>query len=321
VQVAELGASLNIPAEHALHVRSVVAEPGNATCSPATQSLQLAHDGAFVVVLNVPGAQAAQVRSALAEPSIATYWPAAQSLHGAHAAALALLKELLGHAAHTTVLGPSLKVPAAHPPQLRSAVAEPGATTNSPGTQSLQFTHEEALVVVLKVPLEHAAQVRSAVAEPGVAIDWPGWQSLQALHAMAPPPLKLPPGQAAQVTALGVSLKVPARHGAQARSTIADPAVATYWPAAHSVHGVHEVAAVVALKAPLAHGVHVTALTVSLKVPGAHAAQVRSAAAEPAVATYSPAAHSLHGLQRMALALLKLPAAHGVQDVALALSL
>jgi len=81
-------------------------------------------------------------------------------------------------------LAASLKLPAAHVPQVRSAIAEPAVAIYSPAKQSLQVVHAMApaallkvpaahaaqlvaLLLLLKVPGEHAPQVRSAVAEPG----------------------------------------------------------------------------------------------------------------------------------------------------------
>jgi len=92
VHEAAFTVSEKLPAAHALHVWSAIAEPEVTRYSPATQSFQEAHAMALLVSLKLPAAHALHVRSAVAEPAVATYSPAKQSFQALHAvAARALL--------------------------------------------------------------------------------------------------------------------------------------------------------------------------------------------------------------------------------------
>jgi hypothetical protein len=71
-QVDWFSPDVNVPAAHASHVRSAVAEGGFATKVPAGQELQVAQLGASVVVLKVPLTQPEHA------PSVARKVPAEQ---------------------------------------------------------------------------------------------------------------------------------------------------------------------------------------------------------------------------------------------------
>ena len=71
-----------------------------------------------------------------------------------------------------------------------------------------------------------------------------------------------------QDVAFTVALNVPLAQAPQTRSTVAEPAVVTDWPAAQTVQALHDAAFAAVLNVPLAHAPH-----------------TRSAVAEPAVIT------------------------------------
>ncbi len=76
-----------------------------------------------------------------------------------------------------------------------------------------------------------------------------------------------------------LALKVPAAHGAHARSAAAVPAALTYWPAVH-----------------VAQAVQPAAFVPALKVPAPQFAHTRSLEALPSALTNWPAAQSFHAL-------------------------
>lgn len=89
----------------------------------------------------------------------------------------------------------------------------------------------------------------------------------------------MPAPQAVHEEAFVVVLYEPAAHEEQVRFAVVDPAVATYWPAAQSLHVAHEVA-----------------LFVVLYVPAVHDEHTRFVVVVPAVETYSPATHVVIGV-------------------------
>ena len=81
-----------------------------------------------------------------------------------------------------------------------------------------------------------------------------------------------------QDVAFVVVLNVPLTHAAHTRSLLAEPAVVTDCPAAHTVHAAHDAAFVIVLKVPLAHAEH-----------------TRSLVGVPALITNWPIAQTVHG--------------------------
>jgi hypothetical protein len=92
------------PAAHALHVRSAVDEPAEATKLPAAQLVHAAHVAAFVVVEYVPAAHAVHVRSDVELGAVATRSPGSQSVHGVHDVAFVVVVYPLAHDAHVRSL-------------------------------------------------------------------------------------------------------------------------------------------------------------------------------------------------------------------------
>ena len=77
---------------------------------------------------------------------------------------------------HDSALSKAEKVNAGHTEHVRSAVAEPGSSTDEPGLQTVNTVHEKLLTMVLNVPGGQLAQLRASVAVRFCATYWPGEQ-------------------------------------------------------------------------------------------------------------------------------------------------
>ncbi len=230
-----------------------------------------------------------------------------------------------GHASsgrHKVALIVVVNVPGAHAAQARSAIAEPDALTNEPGSQVVHVAHEAAFSWMLKVPLVHCTQTRSVVAVPGRKTCCPGTHDVCVVHAVAGSwSSSHVPGAHGSSIAVPPAQKNPSEHGAQTAFVVSFAAISCFvpggqaplgkhaawfttveWvPASHAVHTRSEEFVPGALtKVPGAqsvHGVQELALRTVLAEPLAHETHVRSVAALPSAKTRCPGRHCVHGTQ------------------------
>ena len=216
------------------------------------------------------------------------------------------------------------KVPLAHAPQVRSAVALPLPVTWLPAAHGVQFVQLMAFVVVEKLPLGQASHVRSVVAVEAVLIRCPAVQevspvqtrSVVALGAVVSYCADVHAVQALQVVAFLVVLKLFAPHTAHCRSVVLVGAAVCLLPGKQS-----EIATQVRSDVAVAdldsycvapHSVSAVHVPLSAYLPAPQAEQTRSEVASGAMLSVSPAMQLVHALHMAVLGWeLKVPAAQG----------
>ena len=158
-----------VPATHASHSRSAVAEPSVSWPLPAGHVLQAAHAPLPIVFLKWPSGHGEQVRSDVVVAATSRYSPLAHALPTWR---------------HTVPSSALLKVvPVTHASHSRSAVAEPSVFWPWPAGHVAQAVHASLPAVVLNIFAGHSEHTRSDEVV-GSAVEYsPAEQVLIARHS------------------------------------------------------------------------------------------------------------------------------------------
>jgi hypothetical protein len=77
----------------------------------------------------------------------------------------------------------AVNLPVPHALQLRSLLAFPVNSTNSPGWQTVHSVQASWFAFAVNLPVPHALQLRSLLAFPANSMNFPGWQTVHSAQA------------------------------------------------------------------------------------------------------------------------------------------